>query len=157
VGIAKIDAGFLSYRLDVVDRAVDRAIDEINGAGAHLFLERAFEGPFDVPIYLVDAPQGGAIDGTGVPELDGTSIAIGRIALRSRGGEITGASIAISADIKRREIASVVLEELVQAMGLVTDVLSPVYADSIFAEDSNSVTRLNGQDAAALRRHYPRH
>jgi hypothetical protein len=156
VGIAKIDAGFLSYRLDVVDRAVDRAIDEINGAGAHLFLERAFEGPFDVPIYLVDAPQGGAIDGTGVPELDGTSIAIGRIALRSRGGEITGASIAISADIKRREIASVVLEELVQAMGLVTDVLSPAYADSIFAEDSNSVTRLNGQDAAALRRHYPR-
>jgi hypothetical protein len=41
-------------------------------------------------------------------------------------------------------------------MGLVTDVLSPAYEDSIFAEDGNSVTRLRGQDAAALRRHYPR-
>lgn len=156
VGIAKIDEGFLSYRFDVVDRAIDRAIAEINGAGAHLYLERAFEGPFDVPIYLVDAPEGGAIEGTGVPELDGTSIAIGRVALRSRGDLITGASIAISADIKRREIASVVLEELVQAMGLVTDVASPAYTDSIFSENDNSTTRLRGQDAAALRRHYPR-
>jgi hypothetical protein len=156
VGIAQIDEGFATYRLDLVDRAVDRAIAEINGAGAHLFLERAYEGPYDIPIHLVDAPEGGAIEGTGVPELDGTSISIGRVALRSRGERITGAAIAISADIRRREIASVVLEELVQAMGLVTDVLSPAYADSIFSEDSNSTTRLRGQDAAALRRHYPR-
>lgn len=156
VGIAQIDDGFLSYRLDVVDRAVDRAIAEINAAGAHLFLERAFEGPFDVPIYLVDAPQGGAITGTGVPELDGASISIGRVALRSRGERITGAAIAISGDIQRREITSVVLEELVQAMGLVTDVVSPAYRDSIFSEDDNRTTRLRGQDAAALRRHYPR-
>jgi hypothetical protein len=91
-----------------------------------------------------------------VPELDGSEIAIGRVAIRSRGEEITGAAIAISADIQRREIASVVLEELVQAMGLVTDVVSPAYEDSIFSETGNSVTRLRGQDAAALRRHYPR-
>jgi hypothetical protein len=156
VGIAQIAAVFPDYRLDIVDRSIDRAIAEINGAGAHLYLERAYEGPFDVPIYLVDTPQGGEISGTSVPELDGSKIAIGRVAIRSRGNEITGAAIAISSDIRRREIASVVLEELVQAMGLVTDVLSPAYEDSIFAEDGNSVTRLRGQDAAALRRHYPR-
>lgn len=156
VGIAQVAGDFASYRFDLVDRSIDRAIDEINGAGAHLFLERAYEGPFDVPFYLVDAPQGGAISGTSVPDLDGSEIAIGRIVIRSRGDEITGAAIAISADIRRREIASVVLEELVQSLGLVTDILSPAYQHSIFAEDSNSVTRLRGQDAAALRRHYPR-
>jgi hypothetical protein len=156
VGIARISPGFADYRLDIVDRSIDRAIAEINGAGAHLYLERAFEAPFDVPYFLVDTPQGGEISGTSVPELDGSEIAIGRVALRSRGDEITGAAIAISADIRRREIASVVLEELVQAMGLVTDVVSPAYEDSIFSEDGNSVTRLRGQDAAALRRHYPR-
>lgn len=156
VGIAQIAPGFANYRLDLVDRSVDRAIAEINGAGAHLFLERAYEGPFDVPIYLVDTPQGGEIIGTGQADLDGSYIAIGRVALRSRGDQITGAAIAISADIQRREIASVVLEELVQAMGLVTDVISPAYKDSIFSENDNSTTRLRGQDAAALRRHYPR-
>jgi hypothetical protein len=85
VGIAQIAEGFADYRLDLVDRSVDRAIAEINGAGAHLYLERAYEGPFDIPIYLVDAPQGGEIAGTGVADLDGTSISIGRVALRSRG------------------------------------------------------------------------
>ncbi|KPQ17806.1 MAG: Protein of unknown function (DUF2927) [Rhodobacteraceae bacterium HLUCCO18] len=156
VGIAQISEGFADYRFDVVDRSVDRAIAEINGAGAHLFLERAFEGPFDIPIFLVDAPEGGEITGTGVADLDGSSISIGRVTLRSRGAEITDAVIAISADIQRREIASVVLEELVQSLGLVTDVLSPAYSHSIFSESHNSATRLRGQDAAALRRHYPR-
>ncbi len=156
IGIAQIAPDFATYRFDIVDRSIDRAIAEINGAGAHLYLERAFEPPFDVPFYLVETPQGGAISGTSVPELDGSEMAIGRVVLRSRGDEITGAAVAISADIQRREIASVVLEELVQAMGLVTDVLSPAYEDSIFSETGNSVTRLRGQDVTVLRRHYPR-
>jgi hypothetical protein len=124
--------------------------------GAHLYLERAFEGPFDVPIYLVDAPQGGEIAGTGCRR-SGRLVDLHRArraALARRRDH--GAAIAISGDIQRREIASVVLEELVQAMGLVTDVVSPAYSDSIFSENDNSTTRLRGQDAAALRRHYPR-
>lgn len=156
VGIAATGEGFADYRYDLVDRAIDAAIAEINGAGAHLFLERVYEGEMDIPVYLVDAPQGGVIGGTGLDELDGSSIAIGRVAIRSRGEEIVAASIAISQDIRRREIASVVLEELVQSLGLVTDIVSPAYERSIFAENGNSMTRLRGQDAAALRRHYPR-
>lgn len=156
VGIAVTAESFLDYRYDIVDAAIDAAIAEINGAGAHLFLERVYEGEMDIPFYLVDAPQGGTILGTGVEELDGSSIAIGRVAIRSRGAEIVAATIAISQDIRRREIASVVLEELVQSLGLVTDIASPAYGLSIFSEDGNSMTRLRGQDASALRRHYPR-
>ncbi|MFT5870946.1 MAG: hypothetical protein ACI8TF_003077 [Paracoccaceae bacterium] len=155
VGIAQIDVGFASYRLDLVDQALDAAILEINTLGVDLGLERVFEPPFDIPIYLTDAPQGGVVRGTGVPELDGVQIAIGRVAIRSRAGTIQSAAIAISQDIRRREVASIVLEELVQAMGLPTDIRSPAYRDSIFSEEGNSVVWLRGQDAEALRRHYP--
>lgn len=156
VGIMDVADAFEDYRFDIVDAAIDAAIEEINGSGAHLFLERVYQGEIDVPFYLVDTPQGGTIAGTGVAELDGSSIAIGRVAIRSRGDTIIASTIAISRDIRRREIASVVLEELVQSLGLVTDIASPAYELSIFAENGNSMTRLRGQDAAALRRHYPR-
>jgi len=156
VGIAGIAASFPSYKLDLIDRAIDEAIAEINGSGAALWLTRAYEGELDVPVYLVDTPQGGRIAGTSLTELDGAEIAIARVALRSRGPDITGAAIAVSQDIRRREIASVVLEELVQAMGLPTDIDGTEYETSIFAEYSNSTVWLRGQDAAALRQHYPR-
>lgn len=156
VAITQIDDAFPSYKLNLVDAALDAAIDEINRSGAYLLLERVYEGTPDISLYLVDTPQGGTITGTGNAEMDGETLAVGRVAIRSLGGEIQEAAIALSRDIRRREVASVVLEELVQAMGLPTDVQSPAYADSIFAEDSNSVVWLRGQDAEALRLHYPR-
>jgi len=156
VGIAQIDDAFPSYKLGLVDAAIDAAIDEINRTGAYLMLERVYEGTPDIALYLVDTAQGGTITGTGNAEMDGEELAVGRVAIRSIGGEIQEAAIALSRDIRRREVASVVLEELVQAMGLPTDVQSPAYANSIFSEDGNSVVWLRGQDAEALRRHYPR-
>jgi len=156
VGIAQMDAGFPTYKLDLVDDAIDRAIEQINGSGAYLVLERIYEGTPDIAIYLLDTPQGGIISGTGNEELDGSELAIGRVAIRSIGGDIQEATIAISRDIQRREVASVVLEEMVQALGLPTDIQSPAYPDSIFNENSNAVVWLRGQDAMALRRHYPR-
>lgn len=156
IGIAAVAAHFPTYKLDLIDRALDDAIAEINASGAALVLTRAYEGALDVPLFLVDTPQGGRIAGTSLPELDGADIAIARVALRSRGPHIVASAIAISQDIARREIASVVLEELVQAMGLPTDVAGPAYDRSIFSETSNSTVWLRGQDAAALRQHYPR-
>ncbi len=157
VGIAAVADSFPDYKFDLVDAALDAAIAEINAAGAHVFLERVYQGEMDIPVHLIETSQGEVIRGTGVAELDGSDIAIGRVAIRSRGAEIVAASIAISRDIRRREVASVVLEELVQSLGLVTDVASPAYERSIFAENGNNMTRLMGQDAAVLRRHYPRH
>ena len=156
VGIAQVDPGVPDYRVGLLDRALDDAIAEINGAGADITLARVPGGPFDIPVYLVDVPQGGVVEGTGNASLDGEQIAIGRVVIRSRGSRITSAAIAISAEIRRREIASVMLEELVQSLGLTTDILGPAYEASIFAEDSNSTVWLRGQDAEALRRHYPR-
>ncbi len=156
VGIAAVADSFPSYKFDLIDRAIDAAIVQINATGSGLSLRRVYEGDLDVPLFLVDTPQGGTISGTSLPDLDGADLAIARVALRSRGEDIVSAAIAISQDINRREIASVVLEELVQAMGLPTDIDGPAYGGSIFAEYSNSTVWLRGQDAEALRLHYPR-
>jgi hypothetical protein len=155
VGIADIAPSFPGYKLDLVDRAIDAAIAEINATGADVHLTRVYEGAVDIPLYLVPTPQGARITGTSIAELDGSEMAIARVALRSRGGTILSAAIAISQDIRRREIASVVLEELTQALGLPTDIDSPAYSRSIFSEADNATVWLRGQDAAALRRHYP--
>lgn len=155
VGIADVAPSFPGYKLDLIDRAIDTAITEINATGAALRLTRVYEGTVDIPLYLVATPQGARITGTSIAALDGSEMAIARVALRSRGSMITAAAIAISQDIRRREIASVVLEELVQALGLPTDIDSAAYTRSIFSEADNATVRLRGQDAAALRRHYP--
>lgn len=155
VGIADFATSFPGYKFDLADQALDAAIAEINATGADLFLERRYGPPFDVPVYLTDAARGELIAGTGNSQIDGTEISIGRVVLRSRGTDIIEAAIALSRDIQRREIASVMLEELVQAMGLVTDIEGAAYTRSIFSETGNSVVRLSGQDAEALRRHYP--
>ena len=49
VGIAAIDPAFPSYKFDLVDRALDAAIAEVNAVGANLYLERRFGAPFDIP------------------------------------------------------------------------------------------------------------
>ncbi len=157
VGIAQIDDGFPVYKLSWARAALDEAIAEINAAGADLSLTRRADGlPADIPVYLTGAPRGGIVAGTGYRGLDGAQIEAGLVTIWWRDGKISSAAVALSADVRRRSIRSVMLEELVQAMGLPTDIRGPAYrGQSIFDEDSNAVIRLTGQDAAALRRHYP--
>ena len=69
--------------------------------------------------------------------------------------EIRRGVILISRDLRADEAHSVLLEELVQSMGLRWDIRDPAYRGrSIFDEDSNLVRRLSGQDRTALRMHY---
>lgn len=157
VGLAGIDPDFPIYKLGDVRAGLDAAIAEINATGAQVTLLRRADGlPADIPIYLTGAPRGGRISGTGYRGLDGTTIQAGLVTVWWQDDRITSAAIALSRDVRRRSIRSVLLEELVQALGLSTDIRSPAYARrSIFDEDSNAVIRLTGQDAEALRRHYP--
>lgn len=157
VGIAKIDEGFPDYKLSWADAALDEAIAEINGAGADLQITRSGDGqPADIPVYLTGAGRGEQVVGTGYRGLDGSVIQAGLVTLWWQDGTISTAAVALSADVRRRSIRSVMLEEIVQALGLSTDIRGPAYrGKSIFDEDTNAVTQLEGQDADALRRHYP--
>jgi len=106
-------------------------------------------------MHVLDTRPGEVMADTGVPVLEGRVLPLGQVMVRARNSWIDQAVISMSVDTPRRAIASVVLEEVVQALGLMTDIRSPVYRRSIFAEDSNSGTRLRGQDAMVIRRHYP--
>ena len=62
----------------------------------------------------------------------------------------------VSNDLKIRSYESVLLEELTQALGLMTDVKSEAYVGiSVLSQDGNRVKALGVQDKMALRRHYP--
>ncbi|TFL17684.1 DUF2927 domain-containing protein [Jannaschia formosa] len=153
VGLVSVADVLQPYQMRLFEQGLAGAVEEINALGAGIRLRRDDKAP-DIAIHVVATPPGGVMTGTGIPALDGALLPLGRVALRARDGVITEAMIAVSAKARRREVASVLLEEITQAMGLMTDISGPAYRRSVFSEDGNSVTRLEGQDAMALRRHY---
>ncbi len=158
IGFAQRDAGFPSRTARSVLLGLRNAIRQVNRIGANVQLtELRAGGTADILIYLQDVPEGGQIEGTGIRGLDGVPIDIGRFhVLWDRNREITRAAIVLSRDLSPRDAASVILEEIVQSLGLIWDIRNPAYRDaSIFDEDSNRVTALRGQDIIALRQHYP--
>jgi hypothetical protein len=138
---------------DRFDAAVDAALDEVNGLDAGVRLARA-EAAGDIEVHVVATPPNHVMRGTGVPDLEGQILPLARVALRAQHGDIVDGLIAVSAFARPEDIPSVLLEEITQALGLMTDIRGPAYRGSLFAEDGNSVTRLAGQDAMAVRRHY---
>lgn len=162
VAIAFAAPEFPAYKRAAVEQAILNAVDGINAVGADLRLGMGPADGADIRIYLTAAPEGGTVTGTGAAHIDGRDslgpkgIAHFRFRFESRHA-ITDAHILVSKDIASGDIRSVMLEELVQSLGLSTDLLNAYdRRRSIFARDGNAVTRLRGQDAMALRTHYPR-
>lgn len=141
-----------------INAAVNRAIAEINGSGADIRLVQvsAKQQAAAITIYPVNASIGGVMKEVASPMMRGSRIQLGHVHVRFRRNTIRTAHIAISRQIPLSQIDSVVLEELVQALGLLTDILNPYYKRrSIFAEDCNCTRTLEGQDQMALQQHYP--
>lgn len=158
IGIAQRDAGFPDQTARHVLLGMKNAVRQINRLGSGLRLnEVGFGETADILVYLQDVPEGGKIQGTGLRGLDGIRIEIGRFhVLWDHRREITRAGIVLSRDLEPLEAASVILEEIVQSLGLIYDIRNVTYRGrSIFDEDSNRVVALRGQDAKALRLHYP--
>lgn len=153
VALSSVTDSLEEWQKALYESGLDNAVAQINGLNAGVRLVRAPDGA-DIEVHVVATPPGEVMRDTGVPDLDGAVLPLGRVALRARDGEIREALIAVSAQARRREIASILLEEIVQGLGLMTDVRGPAYRRSLFSEDGNSVVRLQGQDAMALRRHY---
>lgn len=158
VGFVTKTPAFAPWQERIYTRALIEAVAEINKVGGDIQLQVA--GPTDdnapdIAVHVLDTRPGEVMENTGVPVLEGRVLSLGQVMVRARNSWIDQAVISMSVDTPRRAIASVVLEEVVQALGLMTDIRSPVYRRSVFSEDSNSGTRLRGQDAMAIRRHYP--
>jgi hypothetical protein len=158
VGFAPLPLGYPEATAARMTQAVRHAIDEINAAGAALRLRLAGKGERpDIAIHLVPISEGDTIEGTGVRGVDGQAIGAALVTVWwNEGQDLTEAVIVLAENLPASDVGPVVLEELTQAMGLMTDIRNPTYEGvSVFSEDSNRVTRLGPQDREALRRHYP--
>lgn len=157
IAVLPPEPGFPEDRAARVRLAVAAAVSEVNAAGAALRLRRVEPGASaDIRIRLTGLREGDPI--RGVPGIaQGTPIGSAHFRFDTDArNRITDGVILVAADIDPDHINSVLLEEIVQVLGLLHDVSGPAYHGvSIFDEHTNVVTRLRGQDAAALRLHYP--
>ena len=142
-----------------MEEALDRAIAEINDAGADLVLRRTGgKEAGDILISLLNISAGEEVRGSGVQDLEGAEMGAAFVYVWwDASNRITDARILMADDIPMEEVYPVLLEELAQSLGFLNDIRNPLYEDdSVFSEDSNSVETLGPQDRAILRRHYPR-
>ncbi len=155
IGITRIDAGFPKSKVTLAEQAFEGAIAEINGLDANITLTRD-DGIPTIQVMLLDVPEKAVLSGTGIPGLDGNWMDAAYVHIWWNGEhELIRGVIIISPSVERSALRSVVLEEMVQSLGLLTDIDNPYYkGGSIFDQHSNAVTRLKDQDAMAVRRHY---
>lgn len=157
VAVEPIPAAYPKPLAKLMVAALDRAIAALNGAGAGLHLRRTGAGPAHVRLFLTPAGDGQPITGTGISGIDGEIIGAGLTTIWwNDRNALTRGVIVMAGDLPDSEVYPVMLEELTQTMGLLTDIRNPAYNDlSVFSEDSNRVTALGPQDVMVLRRHYP--
>lgn len=158
IALVQIDDGYPAAISAKMEAALDRALDEVNGAGASLHLRRAEPGETPrITLHLLDRPRDSGVAGTGLPWFDGNPMGVARMQMGWRDdGTAFVCAIAFSRDVRPGALRRIVLEELVQCLGLMTDIGGATYETrSIFSETGIQMERLQGQDLAALRRHYP--
>jgi len=160
VALRQIDDAFLGRPKLRAGAALERAVQALNGADAGFRLARVEAGaPAEIEIFFLDIESGQPIAGTGIDGVDGARLggASTRILFNHDTGFITRAAVVFSTTLETRAYESAMLEELTQAMGLVTDIKGPAYRGvSVFDQETNAATELASQDIMALRRHYTR-
>lgn len=159
VHLSRIDRAFLGGKKKRAQAALVRAVKHINAAQAAIRIEETQNTKdADIRVYFLDTDGTTPITGTGIEGVDGTTVRGAKVLVwsKSKTGQIDRARILFGTRLSIRHYESAMLEELIQALGLLTDIRNPAYdAVSIFSQDSNSAKTLGPQDIMALRRHYP--
>ncbi len=157
--VAPLPDAFLGGKAQRARAAITLALKALNEAGASVKLSPSnSRGDADIKLFFVDIPRGAPIAGTGLKWVDGSPLggATTRLQVNPVGEQILDGVIVVSNDLSIRSYESVLLEELTQALGLMTDVKSDAYVGvSVLSQDGNRVKALGAQDKMALRRHYP--
>ncbi len=158
VALRQIDDAFLGRPKLRADAALERAMQALNAADAGFRLARVdADAPAEIEIFFLSIARGQPIAGTGIEGVDGGRLggASTRVLFDHDTGFITRAAVVFSTTLETRAYESVMLEELTQAMGLLTDIGGPAYRGvSVLDQETNSATDLAPQDIMALRRHY---
>ncbi len=139
-----------------LDRALDRAIHEVNRAGAGILLARTDAAAADITIRPTSLADGTIL--TAAPGFSGRGImGVGYMTVWYDPTNTIGeAVILISTSITDADLPSVMLEEVTQSLGFLYDIEGPAYEGiSILSQTSNATVTITGQDATLLRLHYP--
>jgi Protein of unknown function (DUF2927) len=139
-----------------LQKALTRAIAQINGAGAGLQLRFTPDAKADITIRPTDLPEGTVL--TEKPGFSGAGVmGVGYMTVWSNDDNaIVEAVILISTEITQSDLPSVMLEEVTQSLGFLYDIDGPAYEGvSILSQTSNATVTIKGQDRALLRMHYP--
>jgi hypothetical protein len=159
IRLVQVDPGYPGNVAEKVEAMLDRTLAELNGSGANLRLRRVAPGVTpDISLHLLDLPMGSMVAGTGLTWFDGNPLTTARMQAgwRNDDGSIFICAVAFSRDVEVRAVQRILLEEITQCLGLMTDVRGGHYESrSIFSEDGMQAKTLKGQDLMALRRHYP--
>lgn len=157
IAVTRIDPTFPARKARAIDAALTAAAQDITGLNAGVRITRNQRRP-DIRVLLMDHPEKSPLTGTGIAGLDGNFIDAAYVHIWWNGAKaITQGVIIMTPHVRDSSITSVMLEELTQSLGLITDIRGPHYrGTSIFDQDGNAVTRLRGQDAMAIRMHYAR-
>lgn len=146
------------YRAEL-DRAVRNAVNQVNLAKAGVKLKLVSGGAArraNIQIFASKVGKSRRVIGLSYLALNGAKVSRAATRISAIRGRIFSAGIVLSQSVDQPAISSVMLEEVVQALGLPYDILNPYYTErSIFAQSGpNRLADLKGQDAMALRRHY---
>ena len=158
VALRRIDPAYLGRPKLRAGAALERAVRALNAAEAGFRL--APVGPGDhaeIEVFFLDLDQGAEISGTGIEGVDGAALgaASTRVLYNHDTGYAERAAVVVSRGLATRAYESVLLQELTQAMGLMTDIKSAAYDGvSVLALESNTATQLGPQDILALKRLY---
>ena len=159
IGIVQVEDGYPENVAQLASEALASTIAQLNAVDAklHVTLWDKEIKP-DIGIHLLNIVEGDAIRNTGLNPLDGEIIEVAKVQLWWRDDfTLIKGAIVIGKDIDPADVTSIVLEEVTQSMGLLTDIGGHYYQRrSIFSESSNQLTALGAQDVMALRRHYPK-
>lgn len=152
-----VPAGYDPATAARISAAVDAAIASINAAGSAIHITRVdHTHARHITLRPTLFSENDTVSGEpGMP--DGEQIGAGYVHVSWDDNQrLTEATILIAQDINDWDINSIVLEEITQSLGFLYDIENPAYENvSIFAQDSNSVLSITGQDAAAMRLYYP--
>lgn len=158
IALRGIDPAYLGRRAKVAQSAFTLGIRALNDIDAGFRLAVVPEDEIaEIEVWFLGLERGAAIAGTGIAGVDGSPLggASTRVLFNHDTGRIERAAIVFSTSLSTSEFAPVMLEELTQAMGLMTDIKSPAYDGvSVLAQDSNAARSLGLQDIMALKRHY---
>ncbi len=163
VGLAQVQKGTSKVQEAVVRTALKDSVAMINASGANLKL-RYVSGIMAhrtwIKVHIVQ-PQGlrHIIKGVSLKGINGLKAQNARTKLYvTKNHQIGRVGVTISNTITDPvQLRALVLEELVQSLGLMWDIENPFYNKiSIFSQSGpDNLLKIEGQDKAALQRHYP--